>query len=50
MKKQIVSRWDSAKVLFECELPEGLGESNRRAAERKAKRDATESATTGNAA
>jgi pentapeptide repeat protein len=24
VKHRIVSRWDSAKVLFECELPEGL--------------------------
>ncbi len=24
MKQQIVSRWDAGKVLFECELPEGI--------------------------
>ena len=24
MKHQIVSRWDSAKVLFECDVPDGI--------------------------
>ena len=24
MKHQIVSRWDSAKVLFECDVPDSM--------------------------
>ncbi len=36
MKQQILSRWDSAKVLFECELPEAIESVMRHALEKAA--------------
>jgi uncharacterized protein YjbI with pentapeptide repeats len=42
MKQQIVSRWNSSTVLFECELPDGLdsGMAMRHALEQAVKSDA----------